>query len=140
MDRTERAHALSCIRAEEAISLADRLTDGALGEVEVISPPTVGMLMARAIDGARGETFNVGEVLVSEARVSVAGVEGWGMVLGSRRDHALAMAVVDANLEAGHPRGAAIERVLARLVAAAEQRQAADQQRVAPTRVRFETF
>jgi alpha-D-ribose 1-methylphosphonate 5-triphosphate synthase subunit PhnG len=140
MNRAERAQALARMPAEEAVWLAERLSDTTLGEVEVISPPTIGMVMARAVDGARGQTFNVGEILVTEARVSVAGVEGWGMVMGSAREHALAMAVVDASLEANHPRRAATERLLQRLSARADNQRAEEARRVAPTRVQFETF
>ena len=94
--------------------------------------------MARAMDGARSEVFNLGEVLVTEARVSIAGHEGWGMVLGRAPDHAIAVAVVDAGLEAGHAERAAVERDLAD--AAAEQpRRRRGVGQVAPTRVQFET-
>jgi alpha-D-ribose 1-methylphosphonate 5-triphosphate synthase subunit PhnG len=140
MNRNQRAEALARIPADEAVKLAERLADGALGEVVVITPPTVGMVMARAIDGAHGDTFNLGEVLVTEARVSLAGVEGWGMVVGSQREHALAMAVVDACLEAGHPRRPAVERTLSLLVSRANARRTEELQRVAPTRVHFENF
>ena len=140
MDRAERAHALAAIDPEAAIRLAESLSDGSLGDISIVSPPTLGMVMARAIDGAQGETFNLGEVLVSEARVSVGGVPGWGMVLGRRRDHALAMAVVDASLEAGHRRRPAAERLLRRALAMAQAHQNEEQQRVADTRVHFETF
>ena len=84
MDRQQRFEALTAISELAATRLAERILDGSLGDVAVITPPTVGMIMARAQDGARGEVFNLGEVLVTEARVSIAGREGWGMVLGGR--------------------------------------------------------
>jgi alpha-D-ribose 1-methylphosphonate 5-triphosphate synthase subunit PhnG len=140
MDRTTRCETLAQTSAAQASRLADLILDGTLGEVQLVLPPTVGMLMARAIDGAQAETFNLGEVLVSEARVSIAGCEGWGMVMGANADHALAAAIVDAGLEAGH---AASTRITADLVAIAETlaHDAAEAfQQVAPTRVDFETF
>src|SRR5262249_24278740 len=140
VNRIQRTEALARIAPEAALRLAERVADGALGQVVIISPPTVGMVMASAVDGARGQTFNLGEVLVSEARVSIAGVEGWGMVVGSRRDHALAMAVVDASLEAGHPQSSSIERSLHDYAAEATAREAEELARVAPTRVHFENF
>ena len=82
MDRLQRFEALTSIPEPAAVGLAERILDGSLGDVAVITPPTVGMVMARAQDGAKGEVFNLGEVLVTEARVSIAGREGWGMVLG----------------------------------------------------------
>jgi alpha-D-ribose 1-methylphosphonate 5-triphosphate synthase subunit PhnG len=140
VDRTIRCETLAQAAAADARRLADIVLDGSLGEVQVLAPPTVGMVMARAIDGARSETFNLGEVLVSEARVSLAGREGWGMVMGSDASHALAAAIVDAGLEAGHAASARIDAELARLSAALEHDQAAEWQTVAPTRVHFETF
>ena len=73
MDRLQRFEALTSIPEPAAVGLAERILDGSLGDVAVITPPTVGMVMARAQDGAKGEVFNLGEVLVTEARVSIAG-------------------------------------------------------------------
>lgn len=140
MDRQARFEALTVIPEGAAVSLAERVLDGSLGDVDVISPPTVGMVMARAADGARGDVFNLGEVLVTEARVSVDGHEGWGMVLGRAPDHALSVAIVDASLEAGHPQRAEIEHELTTLAAAAAQADDQEWQRVAPTRVQFDVF
>lgn len=140
MDRQQRFEALASIPEPAAVQLAERILDGSLGDVAVITPPTVGMVMARARDGARGEVFNLGEVLVTEARVSVGGRDGWGMVLGRAPDHALSVAVVDAGLEAGHADRGAIERDLAALAEAAAQQAGEEWGRVAPTRVQFDVF
>jgi alpha-D-ribose 1-methylphosphonate 5-triphosphate synthase subunit PhnG len=140
VDRTTRCETLAQAPAADAQRLAALVLDGSLGDVQVVSPPTVGMLMARAVDGARAETFNLGEVLVSEARVCIAGHEGWGMVMGSDAEHALAAAIVDAALEAGHAASPHVGRELLKLAAALEEAHAADWQHVAPTRVHFETF
>jgi alpha-D-ribose 1-methylphosphonate 5-triphosphate synthase subunit PhnG len=140
MDRLQRFEALTTIPEPAAIRLAERILDGSLGDVAVITPPTVGMVMARAQDGARGEVFNLGEVLVTEARVSIDGREGWGMVLGRAPDHALSVAVVDAGLEAGHRDGSEIERELADLAADAAAQSNEEWVRVAPTRVQFDVF
>ena len=140
MDRQQRFEALTAISELAATRLAERILDGSLGDVAVITPPTVGMIMARAQDGARGEVFNLGEVLVTEARVSIAGCEGWGMVLGRAPDHAISVAVVDAGIEACHADGAAIERDLADLAAAQATSVAEEWVRVAPTRVQFDVF
>ena len=140
MDRQQRFEALTAISEVAATRLAERILDGSLDDVAVITPPTVGMIMARAQDGAKGELFNLGEILVTEARVSIGGHEGWGMVLGRAPDHAISVAVVDAGIEAGHPLGAAIERELADLAAAQAERAAEEWVRVAPTRVQFDTF
>lgn len=125
---------------EQVFAMAESLTDGSLGDIQVITPPTVGMIMARAKDGARNEVFNLGEVLVTEARVSIAGHDGWGMVMGSNLDHALAVAIVDAALEAGHPHRDTIERDLIAIAAEAEAAEKAALATIAPTRVMFDNF
>lgn len=140
MNREQRVEALAAIPAEAAIRLAERLLDGSIGSVAVITPPTVGMVMARIADGARGEVFNLGDVLVTEARVSIGAAEGWGMALGRAPDHALSIAVVDAALEAGHPDGASVERELAALAADAALVSAQEWRQVATTRVQFDVF
>lgn len=140
MDHIQRFETLTQIPEGAARRLAARLLDGSLGDVLMITPPTVGMVMARATDGAKGETFNLGEVLVTEARVNLAGHDGWGMVLGGNPDHALAVAVLDAGLEADHAARPDIERELRDLVAVLEAEQSADWAQVAPTRVQFDTF
>jgi alpha-D-ribose 1-methylphosphonate 5-triphosphate synthase subunit PhnG len=140
MDRQQRFEALTTIPEAAAIRLAERMLADAPGPVAVITPPTIGMVMARAVDGACGEVFNLGEVLVTEARVSIDGHEGWGMVLGRAPDHAISVAVVDAGIEAGHRDCAAIEQELATLAADAVTTADQEWQRVAPTRVQFDTF
>jgi alpha-D-ribose 1-methylphosphonate 5-triphosphate synthase subunit PhnG len=140
MDRQQRFEALTTIPAAQAIRLADRVRTNLPGPFAVISPPTVGMIMARAIDGARGDLFNLGEVLVTEARVSIGGHEGWGMVLGGQPEHALAVATVDAALEAGHAAHKQIVAELSRLLADAEAEAREQWARVAPTRVQFDAL
>lgn len=140
MDRTQRCELLAAIPEPYAMRLAEGVTDGSLGDVQIITPPTVGMVMARARDGAKGEVFNLGEVLVTEARVSIAGHEGWGMVMGGSLDRALAVAIVDAALEAGHSNQAAVENQLLDFAAQAQAEALSEWVRVAPTKVDFDTF
>jgi len=140
MDRTQRFEILTLAPRERVFAMAEALTDGSLGDIQVITPPTVGMIMARAQDGAKNEVFNLGEVLVTEARVSIAGHEGWGMIMGSSLDHALAVAIVDAALEAGHADRPTIERELLGIAAATQAAQEAELATIASTRVSFDNF
>jgi len=140
VDRNRRCELLATVTDAEARRLARWVTDGALGQAEVLVPPTVGMVMARATDGARGEVFNLAEVLVTEARVSLGGQEGWGMVVGRAPEHALAIALLDAGLEAGHPARTEIEAELEALAQDGAARLAAEWARLAPTRVDFDNF
>ncbi|MCS7002338.1 MAG: phosphonate C-P lyase system protein PhnG [Dehalococcoidia bacterium] len=140
MERHERCEILASLPRDTVVQLAAELLRGREGRATLISPPTVGMVMARAIDGALGELFNLGEVLVTEARVSVDGHAGWGMVLGRDGDHALSIALIDAGLEAFPDDRARVDAQIqagaARVAAALDEEWAA----VAPTRVDFEKF
>jgi alpha-D-ribose 1-methylphosphonate 5-triphosphate synthase subunit PhnG len=62
------------------------------------------------------------------------------MVMGANAEHALAAAIVDAGIEAGHASARPITAELGRLARELERRQAAEIDVVAPTRVRFEAF
>jgi phosphonate C-P lyase system protein PhnG len=85
VERHQRCELLAGLPATAARRLTDRVLDGSLGEATLIVPPVVGMVMARTVDGARGERFNLAEVLVTEARVTLGGQEGWGMVMAGHR-------------------------------------------------------
>jgi len=94
----------------------------------------------RAWHAVPGRGLLVDQSNAHAARVSIAGHHGWAMVMGADPNHALAAAVVDAGLEAGHPNGARITAELQRLATSLEASVAADLQSVAATRVQFETF
>jgi alpha-D-ribose 1-methylphosphonate 5-triphosphate synthase subunit PhnG len=140
LERTARAGLLARVAEPDARRLMHIVLDGSLDKLEVIAPPTVGVVMARAADGVRGDVFNFGEVVVTEARVSLGGYEGWAMIVGNQPDRALALAIVDAALEAGHSASSTVERAIRELAEAAERSAAEELRRVAATRVRFEVF
>lgn len=58
-----------------------------------------GLVMLPATDMAQGARFHLGEVLVSEAKVQLAGMEGYTVCLGRDLEQALAIAIVDAALQ-----------------------------------------
>jgi alpha-D-ribose 1-methylphosphonate 5-triphosphate synthase subunit PhnG len=111
----------------------------ALGQVEVIQNRT-GLIMLPAVDSAEGTTFHLGEVLVAEAHVRIeAGAEGYAVCLGRDPVTALAIALLDAALQAGIE----TERITAFVAKQAEAARAADDdllRGVAATRVQMETF
>ncbi len=138
VDRSHRFELLAQLPERAAHELADHALTIVSGHVDIIVPPTVGMLMARAIDGAKGDLFNLAEILVTEARVTVSGHDGWAMVMGRRPDHALAVALIDACAEASPAVRTIVDRTIRH---AASDRSASDArswQDLAPTRVDFE--
>ncbi|MBN8595801.1 MAG: phosphonate C-P lyase system protein PhnG [Anaerolineae bacterium] len=110
-----------------------------LGDIQVLVNRT-GLVMLPYTDTATGTRFHLGEVLVSESRVRIeAGAEGYAVCLGRDLEQSMAIALLDAALQAGI-RTSLIETFLA------EQEQAqlaADDlllRQVEATRVEMETF
>ncbi len=110
-----------------------------LGEVVVLTNRT-GLVMLPYTDTASGTRFHLGEVLVSEARVRISGgVEGCALCIGRDLEQALAIALIDAALQAG----IAQDLLSAFIDEQAALQRAADQallSQVEATRVEMETF
>ena len=106
-------------------------------EIKVLQEPETCMTMMQAIDSVGHTPFYVGEVLMTEAVVSINGATGFGFVLENEPVRALCMAIIDAALTAHIEEELEIER----MIAVEEQRILAWQRReetlVAATRVRF---
>ncbi|MEJ8561116.1 phosphonate C-P lyase system protein PhnG [Yoonia sp. GPGPB17] len=98
-----------------------------------------GLVMLPIQDTAQGTNFHLGEVLVSEARITASGQEGYGMRRGRDLEAAMAMALVDVAVAAG-----VAHADCATFIASEQQaQQAADHERlrrVEATRVDMETF
>jgi alpha-D-ribose 1-methylphosphonate 5-triphosphate synthase subunit PhnG len=110
-----------------------------LGAVQVLVNRT-GLVMLPYTDTATGTRFHLGEVLVSESRVRIeAGAEGYAVCLGRDLEQSMAIALLDAALQAG-VQAASIEAFLS----AQESAQAAADdlllRQVEATRVEMETF
>lgn len=109
-----------------------------LGEIAVMQNRT-GLVMLPMQDTAQGTNFHLGEVLVSEARITAAGHEGYGMRRGRDLEAAMAMALVDAAVAAGVAGAACAEFIAAE--GAAQARADHDRLcRIEATRVDMETF
>jgi len=106
--------------------------------VKVLKSPGPGMVMVRQVDPLENAVFLLGEAYVTECEVEVDGLPGYGCVLGSERERALAGALLDAVIAGGH----AIASELAPLLEAEEKRIIArwetDRRAVDTTRVSFE--
>jgi alpha-D-ribose 1-methylphosphonate 5-triphosphate synthase subunit PhnG len=109
-----------------------------LGEVEVLENRT-GLVMLPMRDTAQGVHFHLGEVLMSEARISAAGLEGYGMRRGRDLEAAMAMALVDLIVALGLHHDICTAFVDAEAQAQADEDEAT-LKRVEATRVNMETF
>lgn len=110
----------------------------AVGDIEVLQNRT-GLVMLPMQDTAQGINFHLGEVLVSEARISAGGQDGYGMRRGRDLEAAMAMAVVDLAVASGAVQGAC-STFLATEAAIQAQADHNTLCRVAATRVDMATF
>lgn len=130
---------LAASRPAPIKACAEELLDS-LGDVSVLVNRT-GLAMLPMIDTVRNTAFHLGEVLVAEAHIRVPGrgVEGYGAVVGRDLEHAMAVAVIDAAIAAGH----SDDLVLGLLDAERTHQEESDRERlrkVEATRVQMETF
>jgi alpha-D-ribose 1-methylphosphonate 5-triphosphate synthase subunit PhnG len=72
-----------------------------LHAVETLEPPRAGLVMGKVRESARRGLFYLGEVLVTEAKVRVAGAPGLGLLRGWDEEGAVDLAVIDAAERAG---------------------------------------
>ena len=136
------AQALDILAASrpEAIKACAEEVLNDLGNVSVLTNRT-GLAMLPFVDTVRNTAFHLGEVLVAEAHIRVPdrNVEGYGAVTGRDLEHAMAMAVIDAAIAAGHRTGP----ILDLLDAEQRHQEGSDRERlkkVEATRVQMETF
>jgi alpha-D-ribose 1-methylphosphonate 5-triphosphate synthase subunit PhnG len=96
------------------------------------------MLMMRLRDPVANEVFNVGEILVTQARVEIDDVYGYAVRLGDHPVVALAAAVLDAAAEVGHGLAPRILALLGDIEANERLRRGEAWRSVTPTRVSFD--
>ncbi|MGB3329229.1 MAG: phosphonate C-P lyase system protein PhnG [Thermomicrobiales bacterium] len=139
MDRTTRASLLARLPDSDLVALS-RLVVGEHDEITWLTPPTLGMIMARAEDGARADVFNLGEVLVTECQLQIGANEGWAMLLGNRPQGTFAAAAIDAAASThAHPALPTLDARLDLLIAELDAIDAAERAALATTRVQFDT-
>ena len=105
-----------------------------------LEEPNEGLVMVRMRETAQNTLFNLGEVLVTEAKVMIADVIGIGIVEGHRPELARELAVIDAAWSAGLPECAKWEELLATEEKEIVARRLAESRSILDTRVRFETM
>jgi alpha-D-ribose 1-methylphosphonate 5-triphosphate synthase subunit PhnG len=109
-----------------------------LGKVDVLQNRT-GLVMVPYTDSVQGSVFHLGEVLVAEARVRLDTQEGYGAVMGRDLAQALAVAILDAALQANQCTPQIWDFVHAEAVKQTEAEELLLRQ-VEATRVEMETF
>lgn len=112
--RTDRFELISACDAETLLNLADDVLDGET-PVRILQEPKPQLLMQQVREPVERRPFNLGEVLVTAAEVTVAGERGFAMVAGKAESKAVSGAILDAAVAAGHD---ATDRICEALAAA----------------------
>lgn len=105
-----------------------------------LEPAAAGLAMTRVRESARGSTFLLGEVLITQASVRIDDAVGLGVLAGDDPAAARELAVIDAAFNAALPEAtAAIDQLAAESVRIAARR-ANERDLVLRTRVDFQTM
>lgn len=108
--------------------------------IEMISGPSEALTMIKVRESAQNSLFYLGEVLVTETKVRVAGKLGIGLVKGHETDLSRALAVIDAAYSADLPETHEWQAILEELELAGEEAIERRQRELARTKVNFETM
>ncbi|GAB3691317.1 hypothetical protein GCM10028857_28550 [Salinarchaeum chitinilyticum] len=101
-DRSKRFEQIAVCDGDSLERLADQvLSDDP--SFRVLQEPRPQLVMQRIREPVEHRPFNLGEVVVTPAEVSLDGTRGFAMVPGKAERSALSGAVVDAAIAAGHP-------------------------------------
>ncbi|WP_127581376.1 phosphonate C-P lyase system protein PhnG [Paenibacillus koleovorans] len=109
-------------------------------EVTTLETPNHGLVMVKVRETAQNSLFYLGETLVTECKVRIAGHTGVGLLSGDRPEMAYRLAVIDAAYEAQLEETAAWTAVLQ---AESERLQAERhvlEEPIRKTKVQFETM
>jgi len=136
MERKKRFEILAQADPAILLPLADTILQST--EIEIIKKSQTSLVMLRAIDSVTGCPFNLGEVLVTESEVRLGNHIGYGLIMGEEPQRALAVAVIDAVLEAGHASSSSIEEKLRQEEGRLQNNREQENALVARTRVEFE--
>lgn len=108
--------------------------------IEMISEPHEALTMIKVRETAKNSLFYLGEVLVTETKVRVAGKLGIGLVKGHEAQLSHALAVIDAAYSADLPETQEWQGILEQLELAGEKEIDRKQRELARTKVNFETM
>ena len=100
--------------------------------------PDVGTVVLTVREPVEATRFHLGEVLVTRCQLEHRGVTAWAMRMGDDRASTLAAAICDAEVEAGGPAAAAVERLVEETRAQLEAERAEEWTELEPTIVAFE--
>ncbi|TWH45543.1 alpha-D-ribose 1-methylphosphonate 5-triphosphate synthase subunit PhnG [Sporomusa sp. KB1] len=116
-------------------SLAEMIADR--HEIKVLQQPETCMTMMQVLDSVGQTPFYVGEVLMTEATVSIDGIVGFGLAMEDDYIRALCAAIIDAALLADVAEAGEIRKAIADEEQRVLARHQQEESLIAATRVRF---
>jgi alpha-D-ribose 1-methylphosphonate 5-triphosphate synthase subunit PhnG len=110
--------------------------------VEVVDEPHEELVMVKVRESVRNSLFYLGEALMCSCRVKLGDTMGYGMALGSRRNLAYNLALIDAAFASGaaQEKVPGWEHLIRKEAQRIARRQAKEAARVDKTRVDFSTM
>ena len=108
--------------------------------VKVLEKPNSGLVMVKMRESAQKHLFYLGEVLVTECKVTIGDVIGLGIIQGVHLKKAYFMAVVDAAYSADVTEVKKLDKMLYALDEKVKERTAKETARILKTKVDFETL
>lgn len=99
MNRRERTRILIESRNNIAEKIADEIRQKY--KVNIIQAPENGLTMVKVRETAKKQLFYLGEVIITEAKCSMDGVIGIGIVANDDEDLVLSLAIIDAAYNKG---------------------------------------
>lgn len=108
-------------------------------DMDILKPPATGLIMMKVDIGT--SSFNLGEVLVTEAQVGFSSITGYGCCMGERFNGALALACLDALAQTDPSIPAdAIRSAIDQICRQVYRQRESDAQMAAVTRVNFNSM
>jgi alpha-D-ribose 1-methylphosphonate 5-triphosphate synthase subunit PhnG len=108
--------------------------------VEVLEKPNSGLIMVKMRESAQKHLFYLGEVFVTECKVTINDVIGLGVIRGAHLKKAYFMAVIDAAYNAELAVSSKLEKMLNGLEKEVNLQKTKDVARILKTKVDFETL
>ncbi|OZQ60150.1 phosphonate C-P lyase system protein PhnG [Paenibacillus sp. VTT E-133280] len=138
MNRRQRTETLINSSSNLAAVLADEIKGRY--DIDLMEEPNHGLVMVKVRETAKKSLFYLGEVLVTECKVQIAGKMGVGLIKGDEPGKSYDLAVIDAAYAAELVETAAWSAKLHMEHALLEQAYLAEHAKVMQTKVDFETM
>ena len=138
MERARRTKILVQGSPRLRADLSNRVLSSAT--VDEVNAPHEGLVMVALRETARNTLFNIGELLVTEAKVQIAGQIGIGIIAGQEPAAARQLAIIDAAYNAGLAETKAWEELLLAEEGYLLRQHTVEAGRMARTKVNFESM